>query len=128
MVIFPDCAGAMDLWRGLSLYILAVRTFGGNSGLARPFCLLALLYACSLILELVQLLVLFMYSDRIRHDLALSVVIPLYPLYQIFIKAVDLVVLSGEILVRDSGRDDFVPERYVPPRGSSSSRVLPACT
>lgn len=84
---------------------------GAILGSARPFCLLALLYACSLILELVQLLVLLMYSDRIRNDLALSVVIPLYPLYQIFIKAVDLVALSGEILVRDSGRDDFVPER-----------------
>lgn len=84
---------------------------GAILGSVSPFCLLALLYACSLVLELVQLLVLLMYSDRIRHDLSLSLVIPVYPLYQVFIKAVDLVALTREILFRDSCRDDFVPKR-----------------
>ena len=73
------------------------------------FKLLGLLYCCGLCVEFLQLLVLLFYSDRIKHDLMLAAVLPLYPLYQIFLKAVDGIALTGEILFRESGNDNFVP-------------------
>jgi len=45
--------------------------------------LLALLYCCGFWIELLQLLVPLFYSDRLKHDLLLSAVLPLYPLYQV---------------------------------------------
>ena len=71
--------------------------------------LLALLYCCGLCIELLQMLVLLFYSDRLKHYLLLSAVLPLYPLYQVFMKAVDVFALTREILFRESGRDNFVP-------------------
>lgn len=71
--------------------------------------LMLLLYCCSLCLEFLQMLTLLFYSDRLKHDLVLSLALPLYPLYQIFLKAVNLVALTREILFRDSGSDNFVP-------------------
>lgn len=73
------------------------------------FNLLLLLYCCGLCLEAIQMLVLLFYSDRLKHDLALALVLPLYPLYQVFMKAVDLFALTKEILLRESGDDNFVP-------------------
>ncbi|MEQ9412133.1 MAG: glycosyltransferase family 2 protein [Fuerstiella sp.] len=75
------------------------------------FQLLLLLYCCGLCIELLQLLTLLFYSDRFRHDLRLGLVLPLYPLYQVFLKGVNLFALTREILFRDSGEDNFVPER-----------------
>ena len=71
--------------------------------------LLALLYLCGLCLEFLQMLALLFYSDRVWKDLALSVVLPLYPLYQVFLKAVNLFALTREIFFKDSGDDNFVP-------------------
>jgi len=71
--------------------------------------LLLLLYCCGLCLELLQAMVLMFYSDRFRHDLVLCLVLPLYPFYQIFMKAVNLFALTREILFRESGNDNFVP-------------------
>lgn len=71
--------------------------------------LLGLLYCCGFCLEFIQMLVLLFYSDRIRQDLVLCAVLPLYPLYQVFMKAVDIFALTREILFRESGKDNFVP-------------------
>ncbi|MBL8819738.1 MAG: glycosyltransferase family 2 protein [Planctomyces sp.] len=71
--------------------------------------LLGLLYLCGLSIEILQLLVLFFYSDRPKHDLLLSLVLPLYPIYQVYMKAIDLFALTREIVIRDSGDDNFVP-------------------
>ncbi len=77
--------------------------------LSNCFHLLILLYLCGLFIEALQMLVLLYYSDRLKHDLLLSLVLPLYPLYQIYMKAVDIFALSAEILFRHSGQDNFVP-------------------
>jgi cellulose synthase/poly-beta-1,6-N-acetylglucosamine synthase-like glycosyltransferase len=71
--------------------------------------LLALLYCCGFCIELLQMLVLLFYSDRLKHDLMLSAVLPLYPFYQVYMKAIDIFALTGEILFRESGKDNFVP-------------------
>lgn len=39
----------------------------------------------------------------------LSAVLPLYPLYQAFMKAFDLFALTKEILFHRSGKEKFVP-------------------
>lgn len=74
------------------------------------FKLLCLLYCCGFCIELLQALVLLFYSDRILSDLLLIAALPLYPLYQVFLKAVDIVALTREIFFRESGTDNFVPE------------------
>lgn len=71
--------------------------------------LLMLLYCCGLCVELLQALALLFYSDRLRHDLLLCCVLPLYPFYQVFMKFVDLFCLVREIFFRESGNDNFVP-------------------
>jgi len=71
--------------------------------------LTALLYCCGFCLEFLQFLVLLFYSDRVKHDLMLGIVLPLYPMYQVFMKTVDLFAITKEILFRDSGDDNFVP-------------------
>jgi poly-beta-1,6-N-acetyl-D-glucosamine synthase len=71
--------------------------------------LLGLLYCCGLCIEFLQMLVLLFYSDQIRKDLKLCMVLPLYPLYQVFMKAVDVFALTREILFHESGHDNFVP-------------------
>jgi len=71
--------------------------------------LLGMLYCCGLCLELLQMLVLLFYTDRWKHDLLLSVVLPLYPIYQVFMKVVDIFALTREILFHESGDDNFVP-------------------
>ncbi len=71
--------------------------------------LLALLYCCGLCVELLQMLVLLFYSDRIKHDLLLCLALPLYPFYQVFMKVVDIFALTREIFFHDSGEDNFVP-------------------
>ena len=71
--------------------------------------LLALLYCCGLCVELLQMLVLLFYSDRLRHDLLLCLALPLYPFYQVFMKAVDIFALTREIFFHASGDDNFVP-------------------
>ncbi len=76
---------------------------------ASSFRLLLLLYLCGLCLEFLQMLALLFYSDRLLKDLALSLVLPLYPLYQVFLKGVNLFALTREIFFRDSGNDNFVP-------------------
>lgn len=71
--------------------------------------LLLLLYCCGLCVEFIQMLALLFYSDRPGHDVCLSLVLPFYPLYQVFLKFVNLVALTREIFFRDSGEDNFVP-------------------
>lgn len=71
--------------------------------------LLPLLYCCGICIEALQMLVLLFYSDRIKHDLMLSLVLPLYPAYQVFMKVVNVFALTSEIVSRDSGKDNFVP-------------------
>lgn len=73
--------------------------------------LLLLLYLCGLCVELLQALGLIFYSDQPWKDLRLSLILPLYPAYQVFMKAVNLFALTSEIFFRDSGEDNFVPEK-----------------
>lgn len=73
------------------------------------FNLLLLLYCCGICVEFLQMLGLLFYSDRLWHDLRLSLVLPLYPLYQVYMKTVNLITLTREILCRESGKDNFVP-------------------
>lgn len=75
------------------------------------FYLLLLLYCCGICIEFLQVMGLLFYSDRPWHDLKLSLVLPLYPLYQIFMKVVSLVTLTREIFFHESGNDNFVPEK-----------------
>ena len=75
------------------------------------FRLMLLLYCFGFCVELLQALALLFYSDRLRHDLALCAVLPLYPVYQVYLKAVDAVAVTEEILWRKSGQDNFVPRR-----------------
>lgn len=71
--------------------------------------LLMLLYCCGLCVELLQVMALAFYSDRPWHDLKLSLVLRFYPMYQVFMKAVNLFALTREIFFRESGDDNFVP-------------------
>lgn len=71
--------------------------------------LLLLLYFCGLCVEFLQALALLFYSDRPKHDLALCLVLPFYPLYQVYMKTVNLFALTREIFFHDSGDDNFVP-------------------
>lgn len=71
--------------------------------------LLLLLYFCGICVEGLQVLGLLFYSDRLRDDLRMSLVLPLYPLYQVFMKFVNLVTLTREIFFHESGDDNFVP-------------------
>ena len=71
--------------------------------------LLLLLYCCGLCVEMLQVLAMLFYSDRPFTDLKLSWVLPLYPMYQVFMKAVNLFALTREIFFREFGDDNFVP-------------------
>ena len=71
--------------------------------------LLLLLYCCGLCVEFLQVLGLLFYSDRPWHDLRLSLILPLYPLYQVFMKFVNLFTLTREMFFHESGNDNFVP-------------------
>lgn len=73
--------------------------------------LLLLLYMCGLCIELLQAMGLLFYSDRPWKDLKLCLILPFYPAYQVFMKAVNLFALTSEIFFRDSGQDNFVPEK-----------------
>lgn len=73
--------------------------------------LLLLLYLCGLCVEFLQALGLVFYSDRPWKDLILCLILPLYPAYQVFMKAVNLFALTSEIFFRDSGDDNFVPKK-----------------
>lgn len=76
---------------------------------ASAWKLLLLLYFCGLCVEGLQALALLFYSDRPRHDLALCLVLPFYPFYQVYMKAVNLFALTREIFFKASGDDNFVP-------------------
>lgn len=75
------------------------------------FKLTLLLYCCGFCVELIQALGLLFYSNRFTRDLALCAILPLYPLYQVILKAVDVFAITREIFLRDSTTDNFVPER-----------------
>lgn len=77
---------------------------------ANSFKLLLLLYCCGFCVEFVQALALLFYSDRTKQDLALCAVLPLYPLYQVFMKTVDVIALTEEIVCHKSNQDNFVPK------------------
>ena len=73
--------------------------------------LIGFLYACQLSLEIVQLMLLLCYSSTPWRDLKIACVLPFYPLYQAFLKAVDAIALIQEIFYRSSRDDNFVPQR-----------------
>ncbi len=73
--------------------------------------LLLLLYLLQVLLEAVQLLLLLGYSRTPGRDLFIALALPFYPLYQVFLKAADLVAVSEEMFFHKSQDDNFVPVR-----------------
>ncbi len=73
--------------------------------------LLILLYLMQIGLETVQFLLLLCYSYSPGRDLCTAAVLPFYPLYQVFLKAADLVAVTEELFFRKSRDDNFVPLR-----------------
>ncbi|MEX2026728.1 MAG: glycosyltransferase family 2 protein, partial [Pirellulaceae bacterium] len=66
-------------------------------------------YVAYILIELVLVGVILYYSlDRWR-DLKIAFVVPLMPLYALFIKAASAVAVTEELLTRRSFRDNFVP-------------------
>lgn len=109
---WPNFCLMMERWFFNVVFVYTFWLYGIWVLVAYPSAalkLLALLYCCGLCMELLQLLVLLFYSDRLRHDLMLAAVLPLYPLYQVYMKAIDIFALTREILFRESGNDNFVP-------------------
>lgn len=70
-----------------------------------------LLYLCQLGIEIVQAAILLFYSDDLPGDLMLLPVIPVFPLYQAFIKVADLTAILDETFLRKSYVDNYVPKK-----------------
>ena len=73
--------------------------------------LFLLYYLIYLALELLQAGVMLYYSGDRRRVLTAAVVIPLSPLYQLGLRAVQSWALIEELLFRRSFQDNFVPPR-----------------
>jgi poly-beta-1,6-N-acetyl-D-glucosamine synthase len=67
-------------------------------------------YVWSSFLELIHVATMFYYSRDRRHHLALCMVFPLVPLYQLYLITNRIVAYTREILWRSSFRDNFVPK------------------
>ena len=80
--------------------------FTGNAG-----NVLVLLYFCLLMLESVQTLLLLSYSQTPGRDLLISLILPFYPLYQVFLKIADALAVTEELFFRRSKQDNFVPAK-----------------
>lgn len=76
---------------------------------ATTWKLVLLSFAAYLVMEFVQLGVTLCYSTQRCRDAAIGLVLPLAPFYQLLLKAVSLVAITEELLLRRSFRDDFVP-------------------
>lgn len=70
-----------------------------------------LLYLCLLTFEVLQTLLRLCYSRTPGRDLLISTVLPVYPLYQAFLKTAGAVAIVEELLFRRSKQDNFVPAK-----------------
>lgn len=66
-------------------------------------------YFCSLSLELIQAVSVFLYTIHVRRDLMLCLVVPLVPIYHLALMMARVVSNTREFLWRSSYEDDFVP-------------------
>lgn len=69
------------------------------------------LYMCYVCFDLVQILTLLYYSVHFWRDLAVCMVFPLAPFYQLFLWVVRIIGLTEELLLHKSFYDDYVPAR-----------------
>ncbi len=67
------------------------------------------LYLAYLCLEVVQSMTVFLYSDNWKRDCAVCLVVPLSPIYQLFLRFTSLVAITEEFLWRKSFDDAHVP-------------------
>jgi biofilm PGA synthesis N-glycosyltransferase PgaC len=67
-------------------------------------------YVWSLFLELIHVATMFYYSRNRKHHLALCLVFPLVPIYQLYLIANRIIAYTREIFWRTSFRDNFVPK------------------
>ena len=74
---------------------------------------LLLRYLLQVLLEGVQMLLLLGFSRTPGRDLFTALVLPFYPLYQVFLKAADLVAVSEKMFFHKSQDDNFVPVRIL---------------
>jgi cellulose synthase/poly-beta-1,6-N-acetylglucosamine synthase-like glycosyltransferase len=68
-----------------------------------------LYYVVYILVEFIQLLLLLYYSLNRRRILAVSLVIPLMPLYYLYMRLITLWAVTEEIIHRRSYKDSFVP-------------------
>ncbi|NND98137.1 MAG: glycosyltransferase family 2 protein [Pirellulaceae bacterium] len=68
-----------------------------------------LYYVVYLIAELMQVFLLLYYCDNRRNILSIALVIPLMPLYYIWMRCITIWAVSEELVYRRSYRDNFVP-------------------
>ena len=68
-------------------------------------------YLIYFVLELLQYQVVIYYSLDRRRDILIGLILPLMPLYYLFLRAATLAALLEEFFTRRSFRDNFVPER-----------------
>jgi cellulose synthase/poly-beta-1,6-N-acetylglucosamine synthase-like glycosyltransferase len=73
--------------------------------------ILLTLYLCYLTFEVIQVFANLTFSNAPMHDLAISVVFFLVPLYQMLLLVVRLWATTAELLWRESYEDNYVPER-----------------
>jgi cellulose synthase/poly-beta-1,6-N-acetylglucosamine synthase-like glycosyltransferase len=71
--------------------------------------ILATQYVCYVVFELLQAITAFCYTDDWKRDLRLCLVVPVSPLYQLFLRFVALVAHTEELFWRKSFDDPHVP-------------------
>jgi poly-beta-1,6-N-acetyl-D-glucosamine synthase len=76
---------------------------------SESWLLLFSLYACYVALEFAQALVILFYSDVPGHDTLVCLVVPIVPLYQLFLMLVRTWALVRETFFRSSFHDNYVP-------------------
>ena len=76
---------------------------------SESWLLLFSLYVCYMALEIMQALVILYYSERPGHDALVCLVVPLVPVYQLFLMVVRTWALIREIVLRSSFEDNYVP-------------------
>ncbi len=72
--------------------------------------LLFSLYICYVVLELLQALTILYYTEDPRRDAPACLVVPLVPLYQMFLMVVRTYALLRETFLRSSFEDNYVPK------------------
>jgi poly-beta-1,6-N-acetyl-D-glucosamine synthase len=68
------------------------------------------LYLGYLALEMIQFVTILVYSDNWKRDWATCLVVPLSPIYQLFLRFISLVAITEELLWRKSFDDGHVPQ------------------